>query len=444
VRVNDDSALRLAVLYACVNVIAQDLSKVPLMMFRRTKNGGRERVTDHPVIQLLRNPRTQHDRRGLARAAAGAPAAARERLLRDHHRRRRRVRELRSMKANQVTVEVMRDRSLRYHERDDKTGQERVFVEGEVLHFRGLSLEGPMGLSPIDQERQAIGESIAAQEYGASFFANDARPGVVLSRPGPLQGRVDEEGVARQLQAALRRLEALQRDAPRVRHEAREPAGAEPRGPAVPRAAQAEGDEICAIFRVPPHKVAILDRSTNNNIEHQGIEYVTDCLMTWCRRWEDRLAADLLTEAEQEEYYFEFILDALMRGDTKSRYEAYQSSIIAGWMTRNEVRRRENLDPLDDLDEPLEPVNMVPAGTQPSDTTGTPAPADEGAPDDRRRAAGGPRAQALELQARRRVLNRETRALSKEWERSAGDAMPSATRCPRSTPFTFRSSPRRS
>jgi HK97 family phage portal protein len=421
VRINDDTAMRLAVLYACIMVISQDLAKVPLMMFRRTANGGRVRVTDHPIIQLLRQP---------TRSMNGVDWKQRlqaHQLLRGNGYCeirtdfRGRVVQLPPWKPDNVRVEVMRDESLRYHVRDPQLGSEKIYVEGEVLHMRGLSLDGPLGLSPIDQMKECLGEGVAAQAYASSFFANDARPGMWLKHPSNFKDETQRKDWVNAFKRAFGgggRFSPIMleygielNELPMVNHADLQ----------FLELRKLKANEICAIFRVPPHKVAILDRSTNNNIEHQGIEYVTDCLLTWCRRWEEVLSQNLLTEAEREELYFEFMLDALMRGDTKSRYEAYtQAAAAGGWMTRNEIRRKENLDPLDHLDEPLEPVNMVPAGTQKADTTDTPSPPDKGDPgtDDAQQDA---RATTLELQARRRVLNRETRALSKEWERAGGD-----------------------
>jgi HK97 family phage portal protein len=416
VRVNDDTAMRLAVLYACVNVISQDIAKVPLMLFRRKDDGSRERVTDHPAIKLLRDPArhiTAIDWKQRLQAHQLLRGNAYCEIRTDY---RGRIRELYPWKPDNVRVEVMRDESLRYHVRDPGAGTERIYLEGEVHHHRGLSLDGPLGLSPIDQMKETLGEGVAAQQYGSSFFANDARPSIWLEHPSHFKDESQRKdwlsafkrafGGANRFSPMLTEYGIKIHDLPPVSHvdlqfiELR----------------KFKNNEICSIFRVPPHKVAILERSTNNNIEHQGIEYVTDCLLTWCRRWEERLAKDLLTDDEREEYYFEFMLDALMRGDAKSRFDAYQSAINSGWMVRNEARTRENLDKLEGLDEPLQPVNMAVAGTVPPPAPAA-LPSGDAPPDDAQEA----RLQGLELQARRRVLNRETRALSRAWERASGD-----------------------
>lgn len=417
VRVNDETAMRLAIFFACVGVISQDIGKVPLHMFRRKDNGERERVTDHPVIKLLAKP---------ARQLTGVEWRERlqaHQLLRGNAYAeirtnfRGRIVELRPWKPTNVRVELLANDAVRYQVRD-KNGIERPYVEGEVLHLRGLSVEdGPNGLSPVDQMREMLGEATAAQRYGSSFFANDARPGLWLEHPGSFKdGGQRDDWIVRfkRMFGGGNRFNPLLMEYGIKIHELGQVNHTDLQ---FIELRKMKNNEICSMFRVPPHKVGILERSTNNNIEHQGIEYVTDCMLTWCRRWEERLAADLLSDSEREEYYFEFMLDGLMRGDAKSRYEAYKQGIDSGFLTRNEVRRRENLDPLKGLDEPLQPLNMVPAGTPPTKPGGAEAPVPDDSPTDDAQQA---RARSLEVQARRRVLNREVRALTKEWERAAG------------------------
>lgn len=419
-RVNDDTAMRLAVFYACVNVISQDLAKVPLMLYRRKDDGGRERVTTHPALDLLRNPA-----RGMTSIDWKQRLEANQLMRGNGYCEirtdfRGRMTSLPPWRPDDVRVEVMGDDSVRYWVRG-KSGIERPYVEGEVLHFRGLSLEGPLGMSPVDQQREMLGEGIATQAYSASFFANDARPGLWLEHPGHFK---DESVKKDWLKAFKRAFGGGNRFSPMMAEYGIKIHQLDPVNHSdlqFMELRKMKGYEICAMMRVPPHKVAILDKSTNNNIEHQGIEYVTDCLLTWCRRWEERLRKDLLSEDEQDELYFEFQLDSLMRGDAKSRFDAYSIGIQAGWLTRNEARQRENLEKLEGLDKPLEPVNMLPAGTNPNGkpaAPATPTPADDNADDP----AQDARSSSLELQARRRVLNRETRALTRELERSAGNA----------------------
>jgi HK97 family phage portal protein len=127
--------------------------------------------------------------------------------------------------------------------------------------------------------------------------------------------------------------------------------------------------EIARFFRMPLHKIGDLTRATFSNIEQQNIDYVVDCLSPWLTRWEQAMNMSLLNDKEQEEYYFEFLVDGLLRGDIASRYTAYNKGIFSGFLTRNECRQRENLNWIEGLDEPLTPLNMV-EGSQPADPQG--------------------------------------------------------------------------
>jgi hypothetical protein len=121
--------------------------------------------------------------------------------------------------------------------------------------------------------------------------------------------------------------------------------------------------EICRIYRVPPHKIADLTNATFSNIEHQGLEYVQDCLSSIAVNWEQTLWRELLNEAERKAFFFEFMLDALARGDLTTRYAAYATGRNWGWLSANDVRALENMNPIEDGDMYLQPQNMIESGT---------------------------------------------------------------------------------
>jgi len=125
-------------------------------------------------------------------------------------------------------------------------------------------------------------------------------------------------------------------------------------------------NEIARIFRLQPHMIGDLDKATFANIEHQGIEFVTHTIRPWLVRWEQAISRDLIWEPER--YFVEFNVEGLLRGDTKARYEAHALAIQNGWMTRNEVRIIEGRNPMDGLDEFLQPMNMAGAGERPTET----------------------------------------------------------------------------
>ncbi|MCB1715100.1 MAG: phage portal protein, partial [Candidatus Competibacteraceae bacterium] len=119
--------------------------------------------------------------------------------------------------------------------------------------------------------------------------------------------------------------------------------------------------EIASIYRIPPHLIGDLEKSTFSNIEHQGLEFVKYTMAPWFARWEQAISRDLLTERERDRYFAEFLVDGLLRGDIKSRYDAYSVGRQWGWLSANDVRKLENMNPIDEGDEYLSPLNMIPA-----------------------------------------------------------------------------------
>jgi HK97 family phage portal protein len=416
-RVNDESAMRLAFAYGCISVISQDIAKVPLCLYRRLDNEtSRARVYDHAAIKVLQAPGGRMTNVDWKERLQAHQLTRGNGYCEKQYDFRGRWKALPPWKPDNVRTELLSDGRVRYLVRDPLKGIERVYLEDEVLHLRGLSIDGPLGLSPIDQARETLGEGLAAQAYGATFFANDARPSIAIQRK---DGFKDESLREEWIKRFKKMFGGKNRFTPMLLEYGMEVKE-------IPTLSHVDlqflelrkfkGYEICAIYRVPPHKVAILERSTNNNIEHQGIEYVTDCLLTWCRRWEERLAADLLGDDERDEFYFEFNLDVLMRGDMKTRYDAYVAAGGGPFLKRNEIRARENLEPVPEFDKPLDPMNMQGPGAL---KTNKPNPQPTQPSDDEEADA---RTRELELQARRRVLNRETKAVGREWERAAGNA----------------------
>lgn len=415
VAVNADTAMKLTTLYAAIRNIAEDVGKVPLPMYRRGANDSRTKETKHPVAKLLMAPnkgQTGNEWREMGQAHIELRGNFYNEI--QYAGTGSRIQALRPLHPDYVIPELLPDYSLRYRCRDPKTGAERVLLQDECLHIRSLCTSGPVGLNPIEANREQLGEAIATQEYSAAFWKNDARPGIWLKHPGAFKDpNQRDEFLARFKQRfsgggrgsvwlsehdiELKELQIKNTDAQFI--ESRKLSNA----------------QIAAMFRIPQHKVGILDRSTNNNIEQQAIEYVTDCLLGRCRRWEERLAVQLLTEDEQQEFYFEFLLAELLRGETKARFEAYQIAINSGWMVRSEPRRMENMNPIPGLERPLLPLNTVQLDAQgnPPPAPAVKIPGSETPPPGK-----SGRAAELTRAAADRVVRKEVNALGKIYERN--------------------------
>lgn len=376
VAVSPETAMRLSAVWACVNVRSEDVGKLPCHLYRRLPDGGKERATDHPVYRLMHdqpNPRmtafafrqvmqANLDLRGNAYALKDFDARGRVTAL---------------WPVNPAHVEVLKTadgRELFY--RISVPGRPQETLPGEmVFHLCGASLDGVVGMSPIAYHRETIGMALAAQKYGAQFYGNNAVPLGALKVPQVL---------APEASAKLR-------EAWKARYQGKRELAIFDGGMEWVQTSVSQEDaqyietlgfqntEIWRIYRMPPHKVQDLTRSTNNNIEQQALEYVTDCLDGQLVRWQQTLAADLLLDEERGKYFFEFLREALLIGDIKSRYEAYAVARNWGWLSVNDIRERENMNKVENGDIRLQPLNMIEAGTEPPEPAPAPVaePADE-------------------------------------------------------------------
>jgi HK97 family phage portal protein len=266
------------------------------------------------------------------------------------------ITELLPIHPDRVRVEVMRSGEFRYRI-TDRFGDETVLARSAVWHLRGLSSDGVMGMNPIELARESLGIALAAQDYGSRFFANDAKPsGGWIEFPGSFKDPEAKKVFRESYQAAqsgANRGKVLVLENGMKFHEV----GVTNKDAQFLELRKFQITDIARLFRVPPHMIADLDRATFSNIEQQSLEFVMHTMTPWAERWEASIEAELLLDNDPLEIEFDFA--NLMRGDAASRSAYYQSGIQNGWLTRNEARIAENLNPIDGLDEPLRPLNMV-------------------------------------------------------------------------------------
>lgn len=379
-RVSADSALRLTAVWACVRILSETLASMPFVMYRPLLDGGREIVTDHPIVRLFDKApnamQTPFEWREMMQAHLVLRGNAYNQILTD---RAGVIVALQPMHPDRVKIEMLAAGEYRYRFLQPD-GSDLVLSRGEVWHVRGMSFDGILGLNPIELARDAVGMGLSAQDYGARFFQNDAKPGGVIEFQGQFKDQTARQTFISAWQAAQGganrgKTVVLERDMKYVE------VGLNNSDAQFIESRKFQVTEIARMFRVPPHMIADLDRSTNNNIEHQGLEFVLHTMTPWAERWESSIETNLLTEADSD-LEIEFDFSSLLRGDHAARSTYLNSGIMTGWLTRNEARIIEGYDPLPDLDEPLQPLNMVPAGTPPQ-LPGAKVP---GAPDARRAA----------------------------------------------------------
>lgn len=250
-----------------------------------------------------------------------------------------------------------KDGELRYHYQEP--GKPRTFKRWEMLHVKGLSLNGVDGLSVIGYMRRALGMGLTLDTFGEAFYGNGARPGIVFKYPGILS----EEAKKNIRESWILRHGGPENvNRPEILEEGMdlETYGMPMEDAQFIQSKGFQAKEIARWFRVQPHKIGILDDATFTNIEHQGLEFTTDTLGPWTTRIEQRIGLDLLLAAERKQYFAEFLADRLLRGDTTSRYAAYAVGRQWGWLSRNDVRRKENMNVIEGGDDYLLPLNMAP------------------------------------------------------------------------------------
>jgi len=363
-RVSPDGAMRLSSVYACVRVASETMAMLPFRLYRNKQGGGKKIVTDHWLYQLMaKKPnrwQNAFEWREMMQSHLELRGNAYNEIVANS---RGDITELQPIHPDCIKIEMLDGGNWRYVVKGDN-GQERRLPPGMVFKLSGLSSNGILGLSPIDLARDAVGLGLSAQEFGARFFANDARPlGGWIEFPGRFKTKEDMQQFRANWQASQagnnRGKTAVLQDGMKF-HEI----GINNRDSQFLELRNFQLQDIARFWRIPPHLIGDLSRATFSNIEHQSLDFVIYSITPRTERWEAAIEDQLLTEEDDLEV--EFDMGGLLRGDHASRAEYYQSGINAGWLTRNEARIGENLDPIDGLDEPLQPLNMVAAGEEPA------------------------------------------------------------------------------
>jgi HK97 family phage portal protein len=378
VHVTPDSSMRLSAVWACVRIRSEDVGKLPCFLYRKLPDGGKERATDHPSFNLIRyqpNPtQTAFEFKQLMQAWLDLNGNAY--ALKEFDARGKII-ALWPVHPHWVTVLRVPGTWELFYEVKIPGEEAQTIPDAGMVHLRGLTLDGFVGVSPITYHRETIGLAIGAQRYGASFFGNSAQPNGALKVPHIL-----DAGAADKLRAdwdkKFRGSENAHKLAIFDGGMEWVQTGMSNTDAQYLEARKFQNQQIYSLYRMPPHKVGELERSTNNNIEHQALEYVTDCLMTELTRWEQTLWRDLLTAEEQKVYFFEFLTNALLRGDFASRMAGYAIARNWGIYSADDVRDLENMNRIPDKKGQiyLQPLNMIEAGTTPPPPPKPTAPPD--------------------------------------------------------------------
>ena len=366
VPVDETRALNLTAVFACVRILAETLSSLPLILYQRQADGGRTRATAHRLYSLLHDaPNPEMSSLELRETLTGHVALWGNGYAEIEYNRGGQVTSLWPLRPDKMGMKREGGELIYTYQlpKPDEMGRtSRKFAPWQIFHLRGWGFNGLIGYSPISLARQAIGLGLATEEFGARFFGNGARPGGVLEHPGHL----DDEAYNRLKESwdqAHQGLSNAQRIAILEEGLSYKSVGIPPEEAQFLETRKFQVSEIARIFRIPPHMLADLDRATFSNIEHQSIEFVVYTMGPWFARWEQAIGRSLLSTAERAQYFAEFLATALLRGDTVSRYQAYAQGRQNGWLSANDIRRAENMDPVEGGDMYLVPLNMVPANS---------------------------------------------------------------------------------
>ncbi len=361
VTVNETTALNATAVFSAVDILARTLASLPLPVYRRLQPRGKERAPDHPLYELLHDlPNPEMTSFDLRQALMGHLALWGNCFCEVERDRGGRVKALWPLRPDRMQVKRDGQGLLYLYRVDD--GTQAGLRQGQVMHLRGLSSDGLIGYSPIRMAREAIGLALATEQFGAAFFGNGSRPGGVLQHPQTISNEASER-LKKSWEEMHRGLTQAHRVAILEEGMTWQQVGIPPEDAQFLETRKFQVSEIARMFHVPPHMLADLDRSTNNNIEHQSIEFVVHTMRPWLVCWEQGIYRDLLSLQERRQYFAEFLVDGLLRGDYKSRQEGYAVGRQNGWLSANDIRELENMNPLpgDQGDTYLVPLNMVPA-----------------------------------------------------------------------------------
>ena len=346
--VTERSAMQMTAVYSCVRILSEAVAGLPLHFYRYTEDGGKEKAIDHPLYNLLHdepNPEmTSFIFRETLMTHLLLWGNAYAQIIRNG---KNEIIALYPLMPNKMEVSRDKNGQLYYtyvtqpEEAHTMKGNVVYLRPSEVLHIPGLGFDGLVGYSPIAMAKNAIGMAAACEEYGAKFFANDASPGGVLEHPGTLK---DPQKLKESWEAVYKGSGNSHRIAVLEEGLKFTPIGISPEQAQFLETRKFQINEIARIFRVPPHMVGDLEKSSFSNIEQQSLEFVKYTLDPWIVRWEQSIRRALLSSEEKQKYFVKFNLEGLLRGDYQSRMNGYAIGRQNGWMSANDIRELENLD----------------------------------------------------------------------------------------------------
>lgn len=367
VKIDPENAMQCMAVLACVRVLSESLASLPVHIYRRLPEGGKVVEASHPSYRVIHDSpndwQTSFEWRETLMTHLGLYGNAYCEIIRDS--RAGVVVSLMPLHPSRMKVERIEDGTLRYtYTEPSASGKQSreqnvtVYKQDEVMHFRWMSNDSVTGMVPIDLAREAIALARACEIHGARFFGGGARPGVVLQT---------DQAVTEETARLIKEFWEKAHKGPWNAHKTAiltgglkaEELGGSNADSQFLESRRYQCEEVCRFYRVPPHMIMDLSRSTFSNIEHQGMDFVTHTLMPWLRRFESVMSRVLLSDPA---LFIEFDVRGLLRGDASARAAYYQSMFNMGVLCINEIRALENMNPVPGGDIRYIPMNMAPLG----------------------------------------------------------------------------------
>ncbi|NLK23280.1 MAG: phage portal protein [Clostridiales bacterium] len=348
--VNERTAMQTTAVYSCVRILSEAIASLPLQLFIYIWQG-KEKAISHNLYYLLHdepNPEmTSFVFRETLMSHLLLWGNAYAQIIRDGAGR---VKALYPLLPSKMEVDRADNGEIyyiysRYTDENPniKEHGQVILRSDEVLHIPGLGFDGLVGYSPIAMAKNAVGMTLACEEYGASFFANGANPGGVLEHPGVVK---DPKRVRDSWNSVYQGTKNAHRIAVLEEGMKFQSIGIPPEQAQFLETRKFQINEIARLFRIPPHMVGDLDKSSFSNIEQQSLEFVKYTLDPWVIRWEQSLQKALLLPGEKKQYFIKFNVDGLLRGDYASRMSGYATGRQNGWLSTNDIRELENMNPI--------------------------------------------------------------------------------------------------
>ena len=354
ISVNERTAMQTTAVYSCVRILAEAIASLPLHLYRYTDKG-KERVFDHPLYHILHDEPNEEMTSFIFREVLMSHLLiwgnAYAQIIRDG---RGQVLGLYPLLPDKMEVDRAENGELYYiytrntEENPNFKDYGRICLRREdVLHIPGLGFDGLVGYSPIAMAKNAVGMTLACEEYGASFFANGATPGGVLEHPGVLKDSAKVRDSWHKVYGGSRNAGKVAVLEEGMKYQQ---IGIPPEEAQFLETRKFQINEIARMYRIPPHMVGDLEKSSFSNIEQQSLEFVKYTLDPWVVRWEQALQKALLLPQEKNEYFIKLNVDGLLRGDYASRMNGYAVGRQNGWLSANDIREMEDQNPIPEED----------------------------------------------------------------------------------------------